>query len=214
MRRHWIAVSVTVAVLAFAGAACGSEGEKADTASAVTPASDLRLALTRLLGEHVNLAAAATGQALGGNMPGFQAAAKALEGNSNDIAAAVGSVYGDAAQRAFDPLWKKHIGFFVDYTTGKASGDKGKQDKAVADLTTYAQEFGAFIESATEQRLTKSAVAGLVTDHILGLKGVVDAQAAKDFTKAYTELRPAYAHMQMIADGLATAIVDQFPDKF
>jgi flagellin-like hook-associated protein FlgL len=198
-------------VIALAAVACGRENAKKDDGAA---AAGLHTTLFRLLGEHVDLAAAATGQALGGNTPGFEAAAQALDGNSNDIAAAIGSIYGRETQDAFDPLWKKHIGFFVAYTQGKAANDQAKQDKAVADLTAYASEFGAVIESVTEMRLRKDAVSDLVTQHILGLKDVVDAQAAKDYSKSYTALRAAYAHMQMIGDALAGAIVDQFPDKF
>ena len=199
---------------ALAGAIADQKPDAVEKGDPATAAGDLQETLFRLLAEHVNLAAAATGQALAGNMPAFEGAAKALEGNSNDIAGAIGSVYGDETKQAFDPLWKKHIGFFVDYTTGKAAGDQAKQDKAVADLTAYASEFGAVIESVTEKRLGKAAVSELVTAHILGLKDVVDAFAAKDFAKAYPALRTAYGHMQMIGDALTGAIADQFPDKF
>jgi len=40
-----------------------------------------------------------------------------------------------------------------------------------------------------------------VKHHVITLKSVVDAQAAA-------------GHMQMIADPLAVAIVEQFPDRF
>ncbi|HEX2387378.1 MAG TPA: copper amine oxidase N-terminal domain-containing protein, partial [Candidatus Binatia bacterium] len=62
--------------------------------------------------------------------------------------------------------------------------------------------------------LPKAAVAELVKGHILTLKDVIDAQAAKDYGKTYMLLRTATAHMHMIADPLADAIVKQFPDRF
>jgi hypothetical protein len=216
MRKRLLKMLVPLVAIVLLAAACGREGEDAgggsDDGGAVTAATNLRTTLFKLLGEHVNLAAVTTGRALAGNTPGFEAGAAALEGNSNDIAAAIGSVYGQETQDAFDPLWKKHIGFFVDYTQAKAAGDTAKQEKAVADLTAYAEEFGAVLESVTEERLPKDTVSDLVMQHILGLKSVVDAQAAKDFGKAYTDLRPAFAHMQMICDPLAAAIADQKPD--
>ena len=49
-------------------------------------------------------AAAATGAGLGGRNKEFQAAAEALDMNSQDIAKAIGSVYGEAAGEAFLPL--------------------------------------------------------------------------------------------------------------
>jgi hypothetical protein len=45
-------------------------------------------------------------------------------------------------------------------------------------------------------------VADLVKHHAITLKAVIDAQAAKDGNRAYSELRQA-AHMQMIGDPLA-----------
>ena len=81
------------------------------------------------------------------------------------------------------------------------------------DLINYTQDFGAFLASANPN-LPKSVVAELVKHHVVTLKDVIDAQATKDQVKAYAAVRTAAAHMQMIADPLADAIVKQFPDKF
>jgi len=176
-------------------------------------AATLRVALNGLLQEHAYLATLATGAALQGRTADFQAAAAALDGNSVDLSKAIGTVYGTGAEQAFLPLWRKHIGFFVDYTTGVATKDKAKQDKAVSDLVGYTQDFGAFLNSANPN-LPKDTVAGLVKGHVLTLKAVVDAQAAGTPDKADQALRMAAAHMQHVADPLAAAIVKQFPDRF
>jgi hypothetical protein len=176
------------------------------------PASDLRVGLNTLLAEHIYLASAATGAALGGRTPEFQAAAGALDSNSVALSMAIGSVYGDDAGAAFLALWRKHIGFVVDYTTGLATKNKAKQDKAVADLLGYATDFGAFLNSACPA-LPTSVVADLVRGHITSLKTVIDAQAAGD-PALYNNIRTAAAHMRMIADPLAAAIAKQFPDRF
>jgi len=149
----------------------------------------------------------------GGRQAEFEAAAAALDANSVDIAKAIGSVYGADAEKAFLPLWRRHIGFFVDYTVGVATKDKSKQDKAVNDLVGYTQDFGAFLSSANPN-LPKTVVADLVKTHVLTLKDVVDAQAAGDPVKANKALRTAYRHMHMIADPLAEAIVKQFSSKY
>lgn len=176
-------------------------------------ASDLRTTLNTGLAEHVWLAAAATEAALGGRSGEFQNAAAALDANSVALSQAIGSVYGQGAGTAFLELWRKHITFFVDYTTGVAKKDQAKQNKAVKDLLGYADDFGAFLASANPN-LPKDVVAGLVRDHAVGLKAVVDAQAKGDWPNAYAKLREAAAHMQMIADPLAGAIAKQFPEKF
>ena len=178
-----------------------------------TPAAGLRTTLNVALREHAYLAAAATNAALGGRDTEFKAAAAALDGNSVDIAKAIGSVYGADAEQAFLPLWRRHIGFFVDYTVGVATHDRAKQDKAVSDLVGYTQDFGAFLNSASPN-LPKTVVADLVRHHVLTLKDVVDAQAAKDQARAFAAARTAAGHMQMIADPLAETIVKQFADRF
>jgi LPXTG-motif cell wall-anchored protein len=183
------------------------------TGAADSAASNLRTTLNLGLQEHVVLAASATNAALHGRDAEFKAAADALDANSVALSKAIGSVYGAEAENAFLPLWRKHIGFFVDYTQGKAAKDQAKQDKAVADLTQYTQDFGAFLNSANPN-LPKDTIADLVKTHVLTLKDVVDAQATDDYAKAYTALRDSYAHMSMIADPLANAIVQQFPEKF
>ena len=182
-------------------------------AMAQTAASDLRTALNTTLAEHVYLAAAATEAALGGRAGEFKDAAGALDANSVTLSRAIGSVYGDGTESAFLALWRKHIGFFVDYTNGVAKQDKAMQDKAVKDLIGYADDFAAFLASANPN-LPKDVVAGLVRSHVVGLKAVVDAQAKDDWATAYSSLREAAGHMQMIADPLAGAISKQFPDKF
>jgi hypothetical protein len=181
--------------------------------STTVPAGELRAKLNALLQEHAYLAAGATNAALGGRQGEFQAAAGALDANSVDLSKAIGSVYGGGAEQAFLALWRKHIGFFVDYATGVATKDKPKQDKAVNDLVGYTQDFGAFLSSANPN-LQKAAVADLVKTHVLTLKDVVDAQGMGDQKKAYMALRAAASHMMMIADPLASAIAKQFPEKF
>jgi plastocyanin len=178
-----------------------------------TPAASLRTSLNLLLAEHVVLASDATGAALGERTDEYDAAVAALGENSQALADAIGSVYGDEAGEAFLPLWEKHIGFFVDYTTALASDDQAAADEAAANLMAYAEEFGAFLNSATPG-LPTDAVASLVTMHISGLLSVIDAQAAGDQATAYTELQAAVGHMSMIGDALAGAIAAQFPEEF
>jgi hypothetical protein len=175
--------------------------------------SDLRTGLNSLFREHVFLAAAATGAALAGRDGEFKAAAGSLDANSVDISKAIGSVYGQGAEQAFLPLWRKHIGFVVDYTVGVATKDDAKKNQAVNDLVQYTQDFGAFLASANPN-LPKDVVASLVKDHVLTLKDVIDAQATGDMNKSYMAIRTAAGHMGMIADPLAAAIAKQFPERF
>jgi hypothetical protein len=205
--------SIIVAAVAAATLATAAHVSAAEMSATGTKAAGLRATLNTLFQEHVYLAAAATGAALGGRDEEFKAAASALDGNSVAIGQAIGSVYGADAEKAFLPLWRRHIGFTVDYTVGVATKDTAKSEKAVNDLIGYTADFGAFL-SAANPNLPKGVVAELVKHHVVTLKDVIDAQARKDQARAYTAIRTAAGHMHMIADPLAEAIVKQFPDKF
>lgn len=176
-------------------------------------AAELITTLNVTLREHVFLAAAATGGALGGRNDEFTGAAAALDANTEALVAAIGSVYGPEAGRSFSPLWKAHIGFLVDYTNALRDKDQPRADEAMKKLLQYTEDFGAFI-SAASPKLTKEAVSDLVKTHVLTLKDVIDAQAAKKWAEAYALQRTAADHMAMISTGLATTIVAQFPQNF
>lgn len=184
----------------------------ADEVTSETGAAALRAQLTTLLQEHVYLGGAATGAALAGREAEFEVAAATLDCNSVELSEAIGAAYGPEAEAAFLPGWRAHVGFFVDYTNCVATDDMAAQEKAVADRTQYAADFAAFLNSANG--LPLDVVESLVMGHVVGLKGVVDAQAAGDAAVAYGALRAAAMHMSMLADPLAEATVQAFPDAF
>jgi len=174
---------------------------------------EFRVALNELLQEHLYLATSATDAALGGRTDEFTAAGDALNKNGTDLGAAVGSIYGTAAQTQFNGIWSAHNGFFVDYTKGVAAKNKAQMDKAVSDLTnTYIPQFSQFLAGATG--LPADAIAGLTKDHVLTTKAVVDDQGKKDAAAAASADRMAAQHMQKIGDPPAKAIVAKVPNKF
>jgi hypothetical protein len=224
--KHGRLVRLTAAALALTllGAACGDDDD--DGAAAEEPAeetenipvghdtgaADARTALTALLQEHVFLAAAASNAALGARTADFDAAAAALDANSVDLSKLFGGALGADAEKAFLPLWRSHITMFVNYTKGLAAGDVAARDKALSELLAYGNTFGEFLHGAIE-KLEVKATAQLVNAHVDTLVGVIDAMAAKDWTKAYVGLRTAAQHMNMIAEPVATELALQLPDK-
>jgi hypothetical protein len=176
-------------------------------------AAELLTNLNADLREHVFLASAATGAALGGRADEFTAAKAALDANSDAVTSVIAGVYGDEAGKQFAPLWKQHIDFLVDYTSAVVAKDQAKADEAMGNLLGYTEAFGAFINAASP-KLGKDAVADLIKTHVVTLKDVIDNQAAKNSTRAYDTERTAADHMAMIATGLATTVVAQFPTKF
>lgn len=194
----------------------GTNGSSSNSSSA--PATDskaagLRVVLNNLEAQHVDLAAAATRAGFDGDAS-FTASAGALDKNSRDLSAAVGSVYGEEAGKQFYDIWNSHIGFFVNYTVAAKGGDMAGMDKAVADLNGYVEAISTFLSGANPN-LPKDAVAQLITEHVGLLKSAVDKHGAGDYAGSYDAQSRARAQITTkIADTLAGAIVKQKPEAF
>ena len=222
MRTHALKLSATALAVLTLTVACGSKGD--DKTAAVTPtathsmatsgtggpdspAAGLRGALTGLLDDHVWLAGNALQTAVlkGGNLndPQVQGAVAALDANSVALSKAIGSVY-PAAEKPFLTSWRQHIGFFVQYTLGKATHNSAKVAKARKDLDGYRTSFGQLINSVVPE-LPADAVANELKPHVSTLFAAIDAAVAgkSDFQ---AKLTAAADHMPMTAAILAGGI--------
>ena len=179
---------------------------------AFSPKAELRVALGRLLGEHLVLAAEAMRSGLSGT-PDFDSAKGALDANSRDLAAAVGGVYGDEAGRAFLDLWITHTAAYLEYIEAFDEADDAAKAEALATLRDYPDEFATFI-SAANPNLPEEAVQDLIRRHGEALISQVDAYAARDYPRSVTIVAEAHTHMFDVADALADGIAAQFPDRF
>ncbi|MDT7543926.1 MAG: hypothetical protein QOE99_36 [Actinomycetota bacterium] len=219
-----VAVGVALAATACGGSSGGSTAaatKPTQAASAATPdaavgqaatttkAAELRAGLTYLLEEHVQLAGIATGTAIAnkGNLkaPAVMAAVAALDANSVALSKAVGSAY-PKAEAPFLASWRQHIGFFVDYTLGKATKNAAMTTKAMKDLDGYRTSFGQLINSVVPE-LPADAVATELKPHVASLFAAIDAQVAGD-PKQFQLLQDAAGHMPgtaaILAGGIAT----------
>jgi hypothetical protein len=210
--RHGAFLAVML-LLAWAGPAGASplRGESSPDdlrAADERPATELRVALGRLLGEHAFLVmetmrAGALGR-------GEQSALRAaLDDNSAELASAIGSVYGEAGGERFDELWTDHVDLLVDYAEAGGRGDETAADRARAGLDTYTEDFAAFLSEANPE-LRVDAEEDALQLHIDQLTAFADA----DYARAYQSQREAFGHMFELGDHLALAIARQFPDRF
>ena len=188
----------------LAGGIAANKGLEGDPAS---PASELRSGLTALLQEHVYLAGIAIDAAVGAGgdleQPLPKAAVAALDANSVALSKAVGAAYPDA-EAPFLDSWRQHIGFFVDYTLGKATKDQAKVDKAKTDLDGYRTSFGQLINSVVPE-LPADAVAEELKPHVETLFDAIDADVAGS-PDVFPKLQAAAAHMPMTAATLSAGI--------
>ncbi|MCY9661825.1 copper amine oxidase N-terminal domain-containing protein [Paenibacillus chondroitinus] len=174
---------------------------------------DLRSGLDALLSEHGGLAVLAMQKGISG-APDFDAAAGALLANSDDLTAAITSVYGEGAGKAFKGLWNTHIGFFVDYVKATAAKDESKRKETLDKLNQYGTDFGAFLEAANPNNFKTADIAGALKPHVAQLVKAFDSYVNKDYPQTYASAREAYAHMSHTGDYLASGIVAQFQEKF
>ena len=196
---------------ALTGGIAQSQGIEGDPQA---PSAQLQQVLTSQLNGHEYLAGSAVAMAvINSDSPElFEAAAAALDKNSVDLSKSIASVYGEEGGDQFLKLWRKHIGFFVDYTQAGGEGPKAKQ--AEKDLDGYRNDFGAFIESATDGGLPKDAVADALKVHVQSTLAAIDGVLGKKDGNPFILLKDAAGHLPGIATVLSTAIVQQMPDKF
>jgi hypothetical protein len=213
---------------AKAGGSGGHRAGAGGTDAGVSPEEDvkskaagLRVKLNLLLSEHLTLAAKATGAALGGRMAEFTAYGDLLNTNGTDLGALVETAFGADAKNSFNTLWSAHNGYFVAYTTAvgniKADTDvtanTTARDAAVSDLVTkYVPGLSELLAGPTG--IPQADIEGLLMEHVLGTKAIVDNQADKNWPEAYASFRSAFGHMQMIGDALSTAIASKKPEAF
>lgn len=187
--------------------------DKFNNTDPATPAADLRSDLNHLFSEHAGLATMVMQNGIDGSAD-FEASVAALESNTEDLSAAVTSVYGEEAGQQFKKMWSEHIGYFVDYVNATAEEDMDAKEEAMNNLSMYKEDFSKFMETATEGNLPAEDLSKGLQMHVEQLIGAFDAYAEGDYETAYAQTREAYHHMFMTGKGLSGAIVTQMPDQF
>jgi hypothetical protein len=147
-----------------------TEGDPSDDAAA------LRSGLTSQLVSHVYLAGVSVFAAYtaGAESAEFRAAAAALDENSADIAARVGSVAPDQEMTFLDQ-WRSHISDFVDYALAAAASDEAGKQQQLDDLNAYRASAGEFFSDLTGGALAAADVAEVLGHHAQTLAGAIDS---------------------------------------
>ena len=219
MKRSWRVSGLVVAMFAFAtqSALAASPSPTMNhvhgrAANLSSPAAELRVTLDRLLAEHAFLTIEQMRSGLT-TSPDFAAAAKAVEANSTEVAAAIGSIYGDAAIEPFGEIWRSHIGYLVDYAVSLGKSDQAGAAAALDGLAVYRRRIARFFADANPG-VNLSGIVDALDMHTAQLIAFIDAEHAGDHAGAYKIEREAYPHMFHLGDALAKVIANRFPKKF
>jgi hypothetical protein len=179
---------------------------------AFSAATDLRIKLDRLFGEHTQLATLAMRAALTG-APDLAAATAALDENSDALQATIASIYGDTAAGAFAMHWRHHTDLYLDYVAATVDDDDSGRQAALDALRSYRSDFTAFLAGANPF-LPADDFESLIREHTNLLVQQADSYAEGDFAAAYATQREAWTQIGALGAGLAAAIAHQFPDQF
>jgi hypothetical protein len=203
------AVALSLTLVAPVQASVDDQPPMADPRlAASTPASDLRITLGRLLGEHAYLVMEAM-RAASERRPDFDALNSGLAANTVLLRDALAHVYGNAAGKAFQPIWQQHIDALFDWSRAKAAGDVAAADAALATLQQYRTDLGKFLTGANP-KVSGDAEAHALQLHLDQLTSFV----GMDYAHSFATERAAYSHMFEFGDDLARAIITQFPDRY
>lgn len=143
----------------------------------------------------------------------IEAAGKLLDKNSNELSGAIGSIYGEDAGKKFLEIWRQHVSLFVNYANALKNNYKDEQTKLTDQIYKNIEDISRFISSANPN-LPFDAVHKLLTEHADLLKTSLDSYASGDYQKSYDVQAQANMQIGKVADGMAGAIVKQFPEKF
>lgn len=178
------------------------------------PAADLRVGMNNLLREHVSSSLNVT-RNIADKSPqkDIDAAIAAQMANAGEIAAAVGSVYGEEAKAQITELFVDHINESNAYAQAVESGNEAAQQEALKEMEEYLREISAFFSGAING-LPEDTVYGLLQEHETLLNDSVVAYNNGDFAKSYELERKALTQVSGIADAIAGGIVETKPDLF
>ncbi|MYL54482.1 copper amine oxidase [Pontibacillus yanchengensis] len=213
VKKAFVAIPMSVALLVPSTAGIVSADDHMMKPKVDTPAVELRANLDQLFSEHVYLAMTAMRKGAA-QEPDFNQAVVALKANTDDLTAAIESVYGEKAGDQFHKFWSDHIGYFVDYVNATAENDEEAKQEALDNLANYKEEFSSFLSEATNNQLKSDNLAKGLQMHINQLITGFDAFVNENYDKAYDAQSDAMEHMYNPSKGLSSAIVNQFPEKF
>jgi hypothetical protein len=205
-------IALATLLLVTAGPVAGSDRTPAIEATVGTSppasASDLRIGLGRLLGEHAYLLMSAM-RARADGAPDADAIATGLDANTQGLRDAIAGVYGDPAGTAFEPIWQRHIDASMSWASAAKAGDATASQAALEELARFSTDFGTFLTRANP-KISPAAEVHAVQLHLDQLTSFLD----EDYDQAFATQRVAYSHMFEFGDDIARAIVAQFPDRF
>ena len=204
---------MTVLVLAIVGmAGCAHEGRSGVEVN-LRSAADMKAIMRDLWSGHNFWIRNVVLDNTTNNRKALDFAEKAVVANAKKIAGTLTPFYGEAATGQLYTLLVKHYGTIKAYSEATVAGSKSRQDAALADYASNADEIAAFL-SGINRYLPKSTVRGLFAAHGAHHVELINELQAEDYGHEAEMWAVMQQHGYAIADTLTTALEKQFPSKF
>jgi hypothetical protein len=172
-----------------------------------TPTDRLSSALAQLLGEHVEIAIDAMRAGVEG-APEFEAAAGALNANTEDVGSAMDGLFGADRAEAFNQLWADHIDLFVEYTVAVAENDEAAKNDVAARFAQVISRFGTTLAETTNGEVDAEVVQRAMTSHERQLFQQIEVYADRRYEEAHDLSYVAYEHIRQTANTLAMGFAE------
>ncbi|HLT48317.1 MAG TPA: hypothetical protein VK002_13870 [Rubricoccaceae bacterium] len=206
--------TLTLSLALFAGGtpAPGAAAPPAATEASPGDATELRLALRDLWTNHIFWVRSYVFATHYEDDAGATAAEAAAVANARAIADAIVPFYGQDAADALFELLAGHYGAVKEFAAASAAGDAQGQEAASQALSANAEAIADFLDGANPH-LPKDAVLPILVAHGGHHLQQIRAVHAGDFAAEAEVWTAMLGHVYAIADALANALAEQFPDR-
>ncbi len=147
-----------------------------------------------------------------GDKGSAEKAASGVVGNARQIADAVAGFYGTDAGETMLKLLGAHWGAVKAMTDAEHAGNHAAATQAAKDLADNASAIAKFLAAANPY-LPEDAVRGLLMAHGAHHQAQIGEIMRGDMQSEAKTWGAMRAHMDTIADALASALAKQFPEK-
>jgi len=199
-------------LLAAPGAQAHDAAHAKPTTTAAPAAPKLHATLRNLWHGHVTNTREYAFAVKAGDAKRSTAAANAVVANAKQLAGAVGSFYGKPAGDRMLALLAGHWGAVKAMTDAEHAGNRDGVNAATYALTKNAGEFAVFLSGANPY-LPQDAVRGLLMAHGAHHAAQISQVMHGDGKAEAMTWDAMQKHMDVIADAMATALAQQFPQK-
>jgi hypothetical protein len=171
------------------------------------PSSVLRSTTQALWQEHVYLTwyAVDAGIRSGTTSSAYASARASLDVNTAAMAERWAEDYGAASGGAFEQAWQSEVEAVLSYAQGS--------DAAIDDLDVFRASLAQIVGEETRQVLDQEAFENELLVHTDSVLEAIDARR-NDIRQQWDLLSAAAGHMPVLADVVATATAQRFPDRY